>query len=348
MKIHSDFEGGNIKVLGQDGNTVFLQNDMRDSTGDWFYWAFCVEGAEGQSLTFSFDKNWVGYYGAAVSRDGVNWHWSESREGENSFSYTFAEDEIKVYFAHDLMYSPARLFKVFDELGVTPKAFCISKKGREVPYLTLGDGSRNVFLTSRHHACESTGTYVMEGLIREFIDSPIDGVKLHIIPFMDCDGVYDGDQGKNRYPHDHNRDYIDEPVYFETAALMKVAREEGAFMSIDFHSPYHIGGVNDRIFIVRKFEERIPKFERFGELFENECGENTLIYKKENDMPPNTAWNVDNSPTCAAFFKTVEGCDLSFTLETTYFGKGKNKVSAEKLINTGRAFCRALEKYSEK
>ena len=348
MKIHSDFEGGNIKVLGQDGNTVFLQNDMRDTVGDWFYWAFCVEGAEGQSLTFSFDKKWVGYYGAAVSHDGVNWYWSESRVGENSFTYTFDHDESKVYFAHNLMYSPKRLFKVFDELGVASNVFCKSKKGRNVPYITLGQGTKNVFLTSRHHACESTGTYVLEGFIREFIASPLDDIKLIIVPFVDCDGVYDGDQGKNRAPHDHNRDYIDVPVYPETKRIMELSREIGAFMGVDFHSPYHLGGRNDNIFIVRKFESRTPKFEEFAELFEAECGEDTLAFKAENFMPPNTDWNIDVSPTCAYHFAMLPECDLSFTLETTYFGKNANKVSADKLINTGRAFSRALGKYAER
>jgi len=345
MNIHANFEGGNIKVLSIEEDTVFLQNDMRDSTGDWFYWAFCVEGAQGKTLTFTFDKKWIGYYGAAVSHDGINWHWSESRTGDCSFTYTFGKEEYKVYFAHNLMYSPSRLFGFIEEMRIKSDVLCKSKRGRDVPVLTIGEGNRNIFLTSRHHACESTGTYVIEGFIREFIDSPIDDVKLFIVPFVDCDGVYDGDQGKNRFPHDHNRDYIDEPVYPETKAIMELAREARAFMGIDFHSPYHIGGVNDKIFIVRKFAERIPKFERFGELFENECGENTLIYKKENDMPPNTSWNVDTSPTCAYFFKTVDGCDLSFTLETTYFGKGANKVSAEKLVNTGRAFCRSVKNY---
>jgi hypothetical protein len=41
-------------------------------------------------------------------------------------------------------------------------------------------------------------------------------------------------------------------------------------------------------------------------------------------------------------------CELSFTLETAYFGQNENKVSAEKLINTGRAFCRALGKYADR
>ena len=46
MLIHQNFIGGNITVKEIDGNTVVLENELRDTTGDWFYWAFCVEGAE--------------------------------------------------------------------------------------------------------------------------------------------------------------------------------------------------------------------------------------------------------------------------------------------------------------
>ena len=75
MRIHADFTGGNIRVLKIDGTDVYIQNEIRDTTEDWFYWALCVEGAQGKTLTFYFDKTWVGYYGPAISRDFVNWSW---------------------------------------------------------------------------------------------------------------------------------------------------------------------------------------------------------------------------------------------------------------------------------
>ena len=34
MKIHSDYLGGNIKVLRIRDSTVYLQNELRDSTTD--------------------------------------------------------------------------------------------------------------------------------------------------------------------------------------------------------------------------------------------------------------------------------------------------------------------------
>lgn len=45
MKIHSDFIGGNIDVVRVTDAEVFLKNQIRDTMEDWFYWAFCVEGA---------------------------------------------------------------------------------------------------------------------------------------------------------------------------------------------------------------------------------------------------------------------------------------------------------------
>ena len=56
MILHKDFLGGNIKVIEQKGNTFILENEIRDTKGDWFYWAFCVEGAENQTVTFKFNQ----------------------------------------------------------------------------------------------------------------------------------------------------------------------------------------------------------------------------------------------------------------------------------------------------
>ena len=50
MKIHKEFIGGNITVVRIDGKDVYLENELRDTTVDWFYWAFCIEGAQGMEL----------------------------------------------------------------------------------------------------------------------------------------------------------------------------------------------------------------------------------------------------------------------------------------------------------
>ena len=52
MKIHTNFIGGNSIVKNQTAQAVVLENELRDTTKDWFYWAFCVEGAQGKTITF--------------------------------------------------------------------------------------------------------------------------------------------------------------------------------------------------------------------------------------------------------------------------------------------------------
>lgn len=111
MTIETAFPGGNVKVIGFQNDTYFLEPDLRDTVGDWFYWAFKVSGAQGKTLTFKFNGNYVGYYGPAISYDLENWHWqySEKKESGNTFSYTF--DENEVYFAHNYLYTPERFYK---------------------------------------------------------------------------------------------------------------------------------------------------------------------------------------------------------------------------------------------
>ena len=76
MEITKDFPGGNIRLIRVDKDHVFLENEIRDTTEDWFYWAFRVKGAAGRTVTFDFSpKAWIGYFGAAVSHDLMKWAW---------------------------------------------------------------------------------------------------------------------------------------------------------------------------------------------------------------------------------------------------------------------------------
>lgn len=48
--------------------------------------------------------------------------------------------------------------------------------------MRFGDGNRSIILTARHHACESTGSYVLEGVLDDLIDNPIEGFKYYACP----------------------------------------------------------------------------------------------------------------------------------------------------------------------
>lgn len=350
MKITCDFEGGNIVVREMDGDRVSLACDLRDTDGDWFYWAFRVQGAAGRTVTFDFSpKTWVGPCGAAVSHDMKNWAWGgQTSEDDTSFTYTFAPDEDDAYLFHDIPYSTARFHAFAERAQLNVTELCKSEKGVSVPMVTVGEGDVSCLLTSRHHCCESTGTYVMEGMLEEFTANPLPGVKVLAIPFVDIDGAMAGDQGKNRHPHDHNRDYIDEPLYASIRAIQELAQKEKLVYVLDLHAPWQ----TDRVaFMVRKNPDMRPGQVRFSEILERCCKEDAeaFQYFRGHDMESGQDWNVDgeNPTSCSGVFARKDGMRLCLGAETTYYGSEDNPVTQARLVRYGHCMARALRAYHE-
>jgi len=343
IRIHNRFIGGNICVKKQTETDAFLENELRDTQGDWFYWAFCVEGAQGKTMTFHLQEKRIGHWGPAVSNDLKNWHWLEDC-GENNFTYCFGDGEKRVYFAHHMLYHPDRFSAFAESHGLCVSRLCESRKGRSVPCISFGKGTRNLLFTARHHACESTGSYVLEGVLEELLRAPIQDTRVFCVPFVDYDGVIDGDQGKNRVPHDQNRDYIDSPIYPEVEQIKRFADERGIYLAVDFHAPGHKGGRHDTIYIVQNNLEKNQEFQRFSSILQDRITPDSMQYSGQHDYPHNTGWNIPS----ANFGYTMNrraGCKLAFTLENAYFGTAENKVSAERLIELGRCVARALKEY---
>ena len=309
MKIHSDFPGGNIVFDRTDGNIVYVERDIRDTEDDWFYWAFCVEDTAelaGRTVTFLFpSRSRVGRFGAAVSHDRVHWHWSESGT-DDRFTYTFSEGEERVYFAHHMLYDTARFDALCAKHGLPTEVFCRSVKGRPLPAARFGSGDKWILLTARHHACESTGSYVLEGVFDTLLSHPLKDYSVLAVPFVDYDGVLDGDQGKNRRPYDHNRDYTDAPIYEVVRELQRFGKEHDLRCTFDFHSPWHMGEQNDYVFFSRSTEAMEPFTNAFGEIMREETAGNELKYTGGWDVGPNEQWNDETSPNSKNYFSKQE------------------------------------------
>jgi len=348
MDITKDFDGGNINVLKIEENRVLLENELRDTTEEWFYWAFCVKGAQGKTITFRFNRNArVGYYGAAVSHDLKNWIWSDTKIDDTSFSYTFGEDEDKVYFAHNMVYSYDMFLDFAKRNEICIKTLCKSQKGRDIPYFTFGNGNKKVVLTARHHACESTGNYVLQGFVEALLKNLPKDYLFLCVPFVDFDGVVDGDQGKSRAPHDHNRDYdLTKPaIYNSVAEIRKFCENNNVVFGFDFHSPWHTGGRNDRNFIPKKSIIKLKKINKFAELLEKNNTEDAMAYHCKYDVEPNTFWNKVGTPCFASIVCDNPYSEFAFTLETAYFGVEDAKFSQQRAVNLGNNTARTFVEY---
>ena len=265
ISIRSDYPGGNVKVCGIDeaAGVVTLAPDLRDTKTKWFHFDFTLTGAAGRTLRFRFPQDRFDYLsslGPAISKDGgKTWRWLNAdgtrHEPNNAFDYTFGPDENETRFAVSIPYSQknwdAYSAKWRGVPGVKFDVLCKSQSGRrDTELLRLPcrrDGARWLFaFTARHHACETTANPVMEGIVDEILSGSPDGEWIRdnadcvFVPFMDKDGVEDGDQGKNRHPHDHNRDYLS-GIYNSVRAVKELLVRESngrQIVFVDLHSPH--------------------------------------------------------------------------------------------------------------
>ena len=164
FEIDAAFPGGNITVDRVEGEAVFLRQDLRDTLGDWFYWAFRVRGAAGRTLRFTFASDKFAARGPAISTDGgITWRWL-GREvvKDRTFSHSFAPDAGDVRFSMGMPYTEANLKRFLQrhaaDVALRTGTLCRTLKGRTVELLRFGqlegEPRLRVFFTARHHACE--------------------------------------------------------------------------------------------------------------------------------------------------------------------------------------------------
>ena len=321
--VDANLPAGNIRVKSLSDDRVLLENEMRDTDGWWFYWAFRARGGAGRRMKFSIaNGSAVGTRGPAVSTDrGATWSYAASGFNANSFTYRFAKDAREVWFSMGIPYTQRHWEAFLARQAARTNRFetstlCLSKKGRPVEKIRLGrrDGEARYrfFLTCRHHCCEMTASYVLEGVLEAMLGDDELGqwyranAEVTAVPFVDKDGVEDGDQGKNRKPWDHCRDYNDDkdPIHPEVAAIKALLPEESLpDVVVDFHCPYISGGrYNERIYQVGLAPLRFAAAQvRLGEILES-VQTGGCAYAQANDLAFGLDWNTDANYTKGSTF----------------------------------------------
>ncbi len=366
--IDADFPGGNILVERIDGDTVYLAQDLRDTEGWWFYWYFRVRGGAGRNVTFHFtSKDVFTCQGPAMKVGDGPWFWlgREKVQG-TAFTVSIPKEASEVRFCLDIPYLEEDLRRFLNRHASNPHLrvveHCVTRKGRRTERLHLGcldqRPTHRVLLACRHHACEMMASWVLEGLMEAVLTGPdaswfCDHVEFAVVPFMDKDGVEGGDQGKNRRPHDHNRDYQDEPIYPSVRAMKQFAPRwsEGRLrVAMDLHCPYIRGRRDHEIFLVGSpFENIQAQINRFGEILRATSAD-TLPYDPKNDIPFGVEWNntsPDRSRTFARWASGLEGINLACTLEFPYACAGGKVVDVTSSRAFGTSLAAALRRYLE-
>ncbi len=340
--LNADFPGGNIKVMANVGGTVHAEPDLR---GDdpWFYWYFEATSTKPGRVTFVFPEKVAGFkdgaiglQGPAMSTDqGKSWKWmGTDRVDGSSFFHDFAKANERVRFGVTIPYVEADL-AVFVEkhsanAHLTKSVLTKSGNGRDVELLRIGaagPGVEPMLVTARHHAAETMASFVLEGFLAEAMSDSRSGAefrKRHVlfaVPLVDKDGVEQGDQGKNRKPHDHNRDYGEKSIYPEIRAIKELDKVHDFRFSLDFHCPTLVMEDHQVMYFVGAREHPRHNFDNVSELalrikrgLPKSAPAGPLVWLKadEKQVPMNSH-----------FFAYKENAVLAATLEFPFAPPGK-------------------------
>lgn len=366
MKISNRIPGGNIRVISIEGKRALLDVELRDTKGDWFYWSFQAVFPEPGIYEFRFEcPNRICTRGPAFSLDGgVNWQWlaPEGYPGTQSFSYEHKGGNDTVLFCMGISYLQRDFDRFRKELSspyLSCTELCRSRRGRSVELVTVREGEpkRKILLTSRHHAGEMMATHALEGILRAVCADTEFGrefrrtAMIYAVPFVDKDGVEDGDQGKNRMPHDHARDYGPAPIYPETGAIMKLLDAEKPEFVLDMHCPWLRGGeTNEFAYMVGCASERMnPEMDRFGGLLEEESRPEAPFRKADN-LPYGVSWNAGANYTQGMTLKQYSSAALPYVvcaqvLEIPFANFRDVTVDRRSMLIFGESIARAILRY---
>ncbi len=329
MYLSTDFSAGNGVVVAIQGDTVRLRPDPRGNRESWFYWHVALRGAAGRRVTFDFaGQAAIGPNGPAASTDqGRSWRWLGPCPIDRC-DIAVPPDCDDLRLSMTIPYTGADLDAA--TAGLRRQELCRSPAGRPVPLFLLGVPPENaraqIVLTARHHCCESMAGFVFDGLLAALAGHArlLDRCAIVACPFMDTDGVEQGDQGKHRAPHDHNRDYTI-GRYPETTALRALVdapnRVKLPTHSLDLHCPWLRGEWNEHIYIVGNADPACAfEQKRFAAILAGQPGER-LGFAATDILPHGHAWNTtppESLTSCGRWFAAREHCRLAATLEIPY------------------------------
>ncbi|HEA21161.1 MAG TPA: peptidase M14 [Pricia antarctica] len=373
ISMDTNYAGANVIIDSVAVDTVYFRPDLRTTQGKWFYWNFRAVSNVAKKWYFKAnDDNILTSLGASFSTDGGNsWQWinQDDNLGPNLFSYTFEGDDATVRLSIGQPYTEKNFkryiesYKNDDRLKLS--VLTTTRKGREVERMTISDFSieprYKILITSRHHACEMMSNYMVEGIVGSLLsDDPkmvslLKNAEITIIPFVDKDGVEEGDQGKNRWPRDHNRDYSGTSIYESTSAIRELKEDwikDDTWIAIDLHNPWILGKGAERIYFVGKEPPAFEKQQKkLAQILSNSYQGELSFNSENNFLAWGESWNTNSNNTkgwsfgtwSKSFFK--KGLILGTTVEFPYALNGDQVVTAQNAREFGRDLIYALKLY---
>ena len=258
MKIHSNFDGGNIDL--SVNSDIALLNIRKDNASDFFQWFyfrasnlsnqesyFCI----GNASETSYPKGWENF-SVRVSEDQENWFCCPTtyKDGKLHFSYV-SQTGIAwfAYFAPYSMERHQRLLVASQQGGATLRCLGSSVDNRPIDMLTIGSGPKKIWAIARQHPGETMAEWWMEGFIARLLaqddalsHSLLQKATFFLVPNMNPDGSFRGNHRTNTAGVNLNREW--QCTSMETSPEVYVVRKAmhdiGVNLCLDIHGEENI------------------------------------------------------------------------------------------------------------
>ncbi|MFO8079937.1 MAG: M14 family zinc carboxypeptidase [Armatimonadota bacterium] len=179
----------------------------------------------------------------------------EHPDGRRSLRFSHEGGGRTIAAAFCFPYAPPDLEETLGDVGERWERTVIgvTREGRPLERLRLtGDHSvqrAGIYLMARQHAGETPGSWILDGMLRFLAGQAAqrselrDAIDVWVCPFVDLDGVVNGDYGKDALPWDFNRAWEHMPM---RPAVHAIQRDMQRFKArthprivIDCHGPGH-------------------------------------------------------------------------------------------------------------
>jgi murein tripeptide amidase MpaA len=274
MKISSNFDSGNIKVISLQNPEDISLEIRKDTNSDFFQWFyFRLVGASGYPCRFSIlnakDASypfWEGYQ-AVASYDHKNW-----------FRIPTTFEDGKLFLEHmpllnSVFYALFAPYTYSQHIELINKAqdsnLCVlnyvgeTVEGRNIDTLIIGDPDnikKKIWIIARQHPGETMAEWFMQGLINRLIDETdpvsrkiLDKAVFYLVPNMNIDGSILGNLRTNAQGRNLNREWLN-PSLEESPEVFHVRNymdETGVDLLLDIHGdeelPYNFVSTNEGI-----------------------------------------------------------------------------------------------------
>ncbi|CAH9051885.1 hypothetical protein PSECIP111951_01666 [Pseudoalteromonas holothuriae] len=338
MKISSNFDSGNIKVLDSSEPLDIQLEINQDNESEFFQWfhfrlestPFLCHKLHINGLDKSaYPEGWDDYH-AVASYDRQTWFRVPSQYDNGQLVIDFEPEYAHTYFAYFTPYSYERHLDLVywaqshdisdvETLGET-------LDGRDISLLTIGepsDDKKHIWITARQHPGETMAQWFVEGLLHKLLDDEdphaaalLSKAVFHIIPNMNPDGSVRGHLRTNAAGVNLNREWQTPSLEKspEVYYVLNKMHETGVDMYLDIHGdealPYNFVAGGEGI---PSYDARIKNLE---EVFKNALLTITPEFQDEfgydKDAPGKANLTVASSAVGEAFKV------LAFTIEMPF------------------------------